>query len=153
MYKDKYGGRFMNLTTLAAAQAAVEEGLSLAEKFTTSAMVILTGFAIVFAVLILLIIIIKIYSTIVYNAQNRSKKKEENLQQVSVPEPTVVQPITKNEPATNDGIPEEIIAVISAAVATMYGPKEKVRIKSIKKSSGGRSAWANAGILDNTRPF
>jgi two-component system sensor histidine kinase AgrC len=27
-------------------------------------------------------------------------------------------------------------------------------IKSIKKSSdGGRSAWAKAGVLDNTRPF
>lgn len=141
----------MNLTTLAAAQTAVEEGLSLAEKFSTSALVTLTGFVIVFAVLILLIIIIKIYSTIVYNAENRNKKKTENVQQASVVEPVVTQPIA--EPVANDGIPEEVIAVISAAVATMYGSKEKVKIKSIKKSSGGRSAWANAGILDNTRPF
>lgn len=143
----------MNQTTLAAAQAAVEEGLSLAEKFTTSAMVILTGFAVVFSVLILLIIIIKIYGTIVYNAQNRSNEKKKKSQQASVVEPPVIQPIIKNEPAVNDGVPEEIIAVISAAVATMYGSKERVKIKSIKKSSGGRSAWANAGIIDNTRPF
>lgn len=141
----------MNLTTLAAAQTAVEEGLSFVEKLTTSAMVILTGFVIVFAVLILLIIIIKIYSTIVYNAQNRSKEKKQKAQEVAVVESEVTQPIA--EPVTNDGVPEEVIAVISAAVATMYGSKEKVRIKSIKKSSGGRSAWANAGILDNTRPF
>ena len=56
-------------------------------------------------------------------------------------------------PVADDGVNEEVIAVISAAVATMYGSPEKARIKSIKKSSGGRSAWANAGLLDNTRPF
>ena len=40
------------------------------------------------------------------------------------------------------------------AVATMYGSSEKVRIKRIKKSpDGGRSAWAKAGVVDNTRPF
>ena len=52
-----------------------------------------------------------------------------------------------------DGVPEEVVAVISAAVADIYGSSAKTRIKSIKKSNGGRSAWANAGVLDNTRPF
>ena len=143
----------MNQTTLAAVQAAVEKELSLAEKFTTSALVTLTGFVIVFAVLILLVFIILGYGKLIYNAENRSKKKKEISQQAVVDEPKAVQPTVNTEPVTNDGIPEEVIAVISAAVATMYGSKEKVKIKSIKKSSGGRSAWANAGILDNTRPF
>ena len=56
--------------------------------------------------------------------------------------------------AATDGISDEVVAVISAAVATMYGSSEKARIKSIKTSSdGGRSAWAKAGVLDKTRPF
>ena len=53
----------------------------------------------------------------------------------------------------NDEIPEEVIAVISAAVATMYGGSEKVKIKSVKRSRAKRSAWANAGVIENTRPF
>ena len=55
---------------------------------------------------------------------------------------------------SDDGVSDEVVAVISAAVAAMYDSPSKARIKSIKKSSnGGRSAWANAGVLDNTRPF
>ena len=54
---------------------------------------------------------------------------------------------------TLDGVNDEVVAVISAAVAAMYGSSGKARIKSIKKSDTGRSAWANAGLLDNTRPF
>ena len=142
----------MNQSTLAVAQAVAEKGLSLAEKFTTSAMVILTGFVIVFAVLILLIFIIYGYGKIVYKAQNRNKENKKE-QEVAVVESVAAQPVATPEPVANDGIPEEVIAVISAAVATMYGSNEKVKIKSIKKSSGRRSAWANAGILDNTRPF
>ena len=40
--------------------------------------VLITGFVVVFAVLILLIAIIKIYSTIVYNFQNKPKKEKKN---------------------------------------------------------------------------
>ena len=107
----------MQLSALLPMLNAVGE-LTMAEKGISSAKVILTGFVVVFAVLLLLIIIIKIYSAI-----------------------------------ETDGIPEEVIAVISAAVATMYGGKDKVRIKSVKKSGSKRSAWANAGVLENTRPF
>ena len=68
----------MNLSDVALA--AQTEGLSLAEKGITSAKVVLTGFVVVFAMLILLILIIKIYSTIVQKAQsagsNRKKGKK-----------------------------------------------------------------------------
>lgn len=144
----------MNFSDLAVLANTAE--LSLAEKGIASAKVVLTGFVVVFAVLILLIFIIKIYGGIVTKAQQTGKKKSKVIEkQKENISPAPVIPATKvsSAEAKQDGISEEVVAVISAAVVSMYGSNEKARIKSIKKSSGGRSAWANAGLLDNTRPF
>lgn len=145
----------MNLSSVALA--AQTEGLSLAEKGITSAKVVLTGFVVVFAMLILLIFIIKIYSAIVQKAQNagsNSKKGEDKKDEKTAEKPVATPAPAVAASTATDGISDEVVAVISAAVATMYGSSEKARIKSIKKSSdGGRSAWAKAGVLDNTRPF
>lgn len=135
----------MNLSDVALL---AKEELSLAEKGIASAKVVLTGFVVVFAMLILLIFIIKIYGAIIQKAQNAGKKSKEKKAETVAETPAPV------APAQTDGVSDEVVAVISAAVATMYGSSEKARIKSIKKSSdGGRSAWAKAGVLDNTRPF
>ncbi len=145
----------MNLSSVALA--AQTEGLSLAEKGITSAKVVLTGFVVVFAMLILLIFIIKIYSAIVQKAQNagsNSKKGKDKKDEKTAEKPVATPAPAVTASTATDGISDEVVAVISAAVATMYGSSEKARIKSIKKSSdGGRSAWAKAGVLDNTRPF
>lgn len=148
----------MNLSDVAlAAQTAQKESLTLAEKGITSAKVVLTGFVVVFAMLILLIFIIKIYSAIVQKAQSagsNSKKGKKNKDEKPAEKPVAAPVPVVTASAATDGISDEVVAVISAAVATMYGSSEKARIKSIKKSSdGGRSAWAKAGVLDNTRPF
>lgn len=129
--------------------------LSLAEKGISSAKVILTGFVVVFSVLILLILIINLYSFIVSKALNNDKKKKKQKIVETKNTSPVPKPVTSKIPAqkVDDGVSEEVVAVISAAVASMYGYSEKAKIKSIKKSSGGRSAWANAGVLENTRPF
>lgn len=145
----------MNLSSVALA--AQTEGLSLAEKGITSAKVVLTGFVVVFAMLILLIFIIKIYSAIVQKAQSagsNSKKGKDKKDEKTAEKPAAAAAQVVTASTATDGISDEVVAVISAAVATMYGSSEKARIKSIKKSSdGGRSAWAKAGVLDNTRPF
>ena len=148
----------MNLSDVAlAAQTAQKESLTLAEKGITSAKVVLTGFVVVFAMLILLIFIIKIYSAIVQKAQSagtKRKKGNKNKDEKPAEKPAAAPAPVVTASAATDGISDEVVAVISAAVATMYGSSEKARIKSIKKSSdGGRSAWAKAGVLDNTRPF
>ena len=148
----------MNLSDVAlAAQTAQKESLTLAEKGITSAKVVLTGFVVVFAMLILLIFIIKIYSAIVQKAQSagsNSKKGKKNKDEKPAEKPAAAPAPVVTASAATDEISDEVVAVISAAVATMYGSSEKARIKSIKKSSdGGRSAWAKAGVLDNTRPF
>lgn len=145
----------MNLSNVALA--AQTEGLSLAEKGIISAKVVLTGFVVVFVMLILLILIIKIYSAIVQKAQglggngkSGKNSKEKKAEKKSDKTNSASLAVAKNGTA---GISDEVIAVISAAVATLYG-SSKAKIKSIKKSSErSRSAWAKAGVLDNTRPF
>lgn len=137
---------FLDVTSLMCAA-----NMTLAEKGISSAKVILTGFVVVFSVLLLLIAIIKIYSAIVQKALGlgTKKKTKEKIEGDIVSSTPSVAPA----PVVQDGIPEEVVAVIAAAVATMYGSSAKPRIKSIKKSGTGRSAWANAGVLENTRPF
>ena len=92
---------------------------------------------------------------IVIQLQNKRKRREkkkaaETKKQQEVKVQTV-EPVATAKPASN-GVTDEVVAVISAAVYSMYGSTDKVKIKSIKKASG-RSAWANAGVLNNTRPF
>ena len=136
--------------------------LSLAEKGVSSAKVILTGFLVVFSMLIFLIIIVKIYSILVGKAQrsglvigkNKKSKKNKEADKASKPAAAEVAVFGEAPPEPeSDEIPGEVIAVISAAVAAMYGGSDKVKIKSVKRSRAKRSAWANAGVIENTRPF
>lgn len=139
----------MDLKTIMAA------GMSISEKFNISFTVILTGFVVVFAVLILLILIIAGYGKIVSTAQNKAKAKKEakaaeaaKATEKSTPAPAPVQKV-----APSNGLTDEIVAVIAAAVDSTYGVGN-AKIKSIKKSpSSGRPAWGQAGVMNNTRPF
>lgn len=120
------------------------------EKLITSLTVLLTGFVVVFMVLLLLIFIIKIYSTIVYNLQNRPKKSKKNNDDDDTPKGTGAGSGSTPAPATG-AVSPEVLACIAAAVDFIYG-KGNVRIKNIRKAPA-RKAWGNAGVLANTRPF
>ncbi len=54
-----------------------------------------------------------------------------------------------------DGIPDEVVAVIAAAVAAMSDGTTQYAIRRIRPASARatRSVWAAAGLADNTRPF
>lgn len=54
------------------------------------------------------------------------------------------------QPKIDMGISEEVIAVISAAVAAMGGG---YTLRSVKRAKPARSAWATAGLMQNTQPF
>ncbi|MGN0489218.1 MAG: OadG family protein [Ruminococcus sp.] len=131
--------------------------MDLASKFTISASMLLTGFTIVFAVLLFLIFVIWAYGKIVTTAINKSKERKtkkaeaEKTKKATTEKPAEQKTTPSAKPVVN-GVTDEVVAVISAAVYSMYGSTEKVKIKSIKKSSG-RSAWASAGVINNTRPF
>ena len=105
----------MNLSDVAlAAQTAQKESLTLAEKGITSAKVVLTGFVVVFAMLILLIFIIKIYSAIVQKAQSagsNSKKGKKNKDEKPAEKPAAAPAPVVTASAATDGISDEVVAL------------------------------------------
>lgn len=120
------------------------------DKLTLSLTVLLTGFAVVFVVLLLLIGIIKLYGTIIYNIQNKGRKKKSTPVEKPAAPVKVMEPVAVVEADEEDD--GELIAVISAAVYSMYSSSQ-VRIKSIRKSPARSNAWRSAGLNDNLRPF
>ena len=122
------------------------------DKLTLSLTVLLTGFAVVFVVLLLLIGVIKLYGTIIYNIQNkaRNKKVMEPVEPSEAPAAPVMPAVVAE--ADDEVDDAELIAVISAAVYSVYSSSQ-VRIKSIRKAPVRSNAWRNAGLSDNLRPF
>lgn len=118
--------------------------------------ILLTGILVVFAILLLLIGVIKLYGTIVYNAQNKKNNKAKKAEEPSVKaEPAVETAAAEQSEALQEDssdVPGEIIAVIAAAVEAVFG-QGAVKIKSVKKTSKRRSAWKSAGMAENTRSF
>lgn len=117
--------------------------------------VVITGLVVVFIGLILLILFVSIYGKIFETVQNRkaekSKKKLENANPV---------PMVKSEqqparqPVVEEGVNDEVVAVIAAAVAAMSaGTGKKMVLRSVSSAKPSRPLWAQAGIADNTRPF
>ncbi len=138
----------MNLIPLAIDTSKMSVG-------ELSAITTITGLVIVFAMLLLLVFMICIFGWI-----SKAVKKEVS-KELGTPAPkkekkVKKQPAAKAAPvavsATADD--DEIIAVISAAVAMMYeGTGKTAVVRSIRPAVSGRSAWANAGIRDNVRAF
>jgi len=121
------------------------------DKLTLSLTVLLTGFAVVFVVLLILIGIIKLYGTIIYNIQTKGQKKKKAPVKVSSVPEKVMEPVAAVD-AEDEVDDDELIAVISAAVYSMYSSSQ-VRIKSIRRSPARSSAWRSAGLSDNLKPF
>lgn len=116
--------------------------------------VTITGVALVFSMLVLLVLILILFGKVFVALQNAAEKKAEKARAATLSQ---MQDDDKSDTLIineKDGISEEVIAVISAAVATLYmGSSKKPVIKAIKKSNGRRSAWGNAGVANNTRAF
>lgn len=118
--------------------------------------VTITGIVLVFLMLLLLVFILLIFgwiSTAIKNAgEKKAAKAREALFEALSNDDT--EEIVSASVSDNNGISEELIAVISAAVSNLYmGSDKKPVIKTVKRSAGRRSAWGNAGVADNTRAF
>lgn len=125
---------------------------------TFTATVVIAGLGIVLVTLAVLIVVFKLFGNIVSKSQNKSKKKaveaqQKEMQQVSTaPAAKTAVPVAK--PA-QQGISGEVVAAISAAVYAIEGEGAVIRSITPKKQSpiGVRNPWAQAAVIDNTRPF
>lgn len=115
------------------------------------------GLAVVFAVLIILVLLVNLFSIIVNFATRKvnarkQKKEQEEINQVK--KPVAVKQSEAAPVASESGIPGEVIAAISAAVAVMSESSGKqYAVKSVKRVKEARPAWNMAGITENTRAF
>lgn len=114
--------------------------------------VVLTGISVVFLGLILLIFFVWLMGKIFDAIKSNSKKKAET--KTAVPE-TKAAPASASAPAMEieDGISDEIVAVIAAAVAAM---SDSYTVKSVRKStakSSRRTAWGIQGVSESTKVF
>lgn len=125
--------------------AAAEPNMSL--------IILITGFVVVFAVLILLIGIIWAYSKIVSSAQNAVTKRKEKKQAKNLSEPVEVAPaeVVPVASAESDGsLDLQTVAVITAAVEAYYAGSKKVRVVGIRPTdTNSRSRWATAGLMES----
>ena len=102
--------------------------------------VVLTSITLVFAMLVALCLIITLEGKIFDNINNKKNDK----------------PAAPAAKADNGSIPGEIIAAISAAVASVCGGNAVIRgIKRVSKPAAGsrRGAWGDAGVREHTTPF
>lgn len=133
----------------------------MAEEILT---VVFTGLIVVFAVLILLTALIWLFGKLfgLFSKKDSGKKKDKS---EGAPESAPVKAAAQNvqnvqnvqntvSAAESDGLTDEVLAVITAAV---YSYSESTgtayQVKGIRRVSSGRPAWAFAGIWDSTRPF
>ena len=136
----------MTLSTLAKTATESENvwGLSLN--------VLVTGIVVVFAVLLLLILLIKLYSTIVYKAQNRAPKDPKGDNGGSVAKATAQgNGSAAMALAQPQGLTDELIAVITAAAVSCMGTSN-IRVTGIRKRNQ-RSEWSDAGLRESVQPF
>ena len=135
-------------------QSAILKAVAATDTITTgveqtpdnqSVVILITGFVVVFLVLLLLIGIIKIYSGIVYAAQKKSESRKVSKTNA---EPVVTVPALTEDIEQNDGLDLQTVAVITAAVEAFYSGK-KVKVRNIRPASSERTSWAMAGLMDN----
>ncbi|WP_195282580.1 OadG family protein [Harryflintia acetispora] len=115
--------------------------------------VIFTGISIVFLVLIALILVMVVMGKVL----GGTGKKKDDAPSAPVKNAPAA-PAPKAAPpqmAVQSGTPEEVVSVISAAIAAFTGGKGRITsIRRAKKEAPrGRSAWSMAGLRENTQPF
>ncbi len=126
--------------------------------------VVVSGFLVVLLILTILIIVFSLFSKTISKTQNKKGKKKEE-KAIMTQDLKVVSPFNNADTAPvsapaeqTQGISEEVVAAISAAVYMMEG--ENAVVKSItpatsirKNPINTRNPWAMAAIMQNTKPF
>ena len=116
-------------------------------EYPSDMMTVVIGLVVVFSVLLLLTIIFWLFGKI-------AGSKSESTAQPAVQ--SVTPSVPRTAPVTNgNDVPDEVVAVIAAAVAAMSTDGKQYAIRRIRPAAtrGSRSVWAAAGVAENTRPF
>ena len=133
-----------------AEQTIAQQQIADPDYWGSVGIITLTGILVVFLILAILIFFFWLLGTI-FKAVDKSKKNKQEAAKAQ-------ESVQKAAPVVEETVPEEnddeLIAVISAAIAA-YSDDEGFTIKSVRKHDGkrARSAWSAAGISENTRPF
>ena len=120
--------------------------------------VVITGLVVVFLALVLLIFFVQVFGKIFSGIANKEKKTSKP-DVIPVPQVTVPENVTRSVPEPEiSGDDDEVIAVISAAVAMMAARDgKKYAVRSINRTENRRrsagSVWGAAGQRENTLPF
>lgn len=141
------------LSEIGYKAAVVDGAIGKGFNWSDASNVALCGVSIVFLMLVLLVICIAVFGKIMDKANGTTKPKA-----IKPPKPEKkVKPApTVNNTSFSSESDDDVVAAIAAAVAYLYSGSDVTPvIRSIKRSDlkTQRSAWANAGIIQNTRAF
>ncbi|MGN1422996.1 MAG: OadG family protein [Oscillospiraceae bacterium] len=145
--------------TATDTQSIAQQQIADPNYWGTVGIISLTGILVVFFILAILIFVFwlmgRIFQTI-NNSKNKKAEAEKAAKAAAAPAAPAPAPAPVVEEAAADtDSDEEIMAVISAAIAA-YAAEEGTAytIRNVKRrDSRTRSAWSLAGIGENTRPF
>ncbi len=120
-----------------------------AAEYPSDMMTVIIGFVVVFSVLLLLTLIFWLFGKVAGRNANAAPRRAVA---VTPSVPSVSAPVVANN---NNDVPDEVVAVIAAAVAAMSTDGKQYAVRRIRPAAtrGSRSVWASAGVAENTRPF
>lgn len=110
----------------------------------------LSMMVIVFAALIIFVIIFWLFGKAFSGKKkNASAEKKAIVTQVQAAPQKAPVPIS----AASTGTDEEVVAAITAAIMAFTGSGNFTIRRITRAQQSGRPAWAQVGIVENTRPF
>lgn len=123
--------------------------------------VVLTGLVVVFAALVILIFLVWLMGKIFIAIGNKKNKEQEQQKQDArrQAQQAMADQVKTEQAGTGqieEGIPPEVVAAISAAVAVVMeesAPGAAYTIQRVQRAGVGRSAWGNAGLAAQLSPF
>ena len=128
--------------------------------------VVLTGLVVVFAALVILIFLVWLMGKIFIAIGNKKNKEQEQQKQdarrqaqQAMADQAKADQVKTEQAGTGqieEGIPPEVVAAISAAVAVVMeetAPGTSYTIQRVQRAGTGRSAWGNAGLAAQLSPF
>ncbi len=117
------------------------KGVTLSEALSTGGLTTVTGLGIVFGVLVILMIVLVLFKYIFYKDPAKQKTKAPVAETVNVP--------AVAETAAEETDEEELIAVLTAAVAASLNTSTyNLQIKSYRRISDSRPSWNREGLRE-----